>query len=112
MNGVHRNTLTFKICFMRKIKIIGTGVYVPQRCITSQQLEEYFAIQTSPLNVEISLKTSVHDKSKIQETVRKKLNELFQEHHVNPPNISFCPYNDLLGTKKLRRVERRFRIEE
>jgi putative adenylate-forming enzyme len=75
-------------------------------------IEEYVAIQTSPRDLEIMLKTSIYDESPLQKAVHKKLIHLMQEHHVDVPHISFCPYQESLATKKLRRIERRFHVEE
>jgi 3-oxoacyl-[acyl-carrier-protein] synthase-3 len=38
MNDVHLNMLIIKVYLMRNIKIVGTGIYIPTRCITSQEL--------------------------------------------------------------------------
>jgi len=38
MNNVHLNMLIFKVIIMRNIKIVGTGIYIPQRSITPQEL--------------------------------------------------------------------------
>ncbi len=87
--------------------------FIRQAIVTADLcIEEYFAIQTSPLNMEISLKTSIHDASIIQEKVRKKLIDLIQKHDVTLPNISFYPYVEDVKTRKLRRIERKFQVED
>jgi putative adenylate-forming enzyme len=75
-------------------------------------IEEYFVVQTSPLDMRISLKTSIYDELIIQEKVRKKLVDLIQEHAAIVPNISFHSYEEHISSKKLRRIERKFRVEE
>lgn len=85
--------------------------YIRRAIISADvSIEEYFAIQTSPMDVEISLKTSSQDNALTQDAVLKMMTHLLEEQRVDMPNITFSPFKTPLETRKLRRIERRFSI--
>lgn len=62
MNDVHLKLLILKVFIMRKIKITGTGVYIPQSCISSQALASKMQIDEKVLQ-KMGMKTRYYANS-------------------------------------------------
>ncbi len=87
--------------------------FIRQAIITADPcIEEYYVTQKSLLEIEVSLRTSVDDESIIQQKVRKSLINLIQQQDVELPMISFSYYSDEPTTRKTRRIQRKFVVQD
>lgn len=81
--------------------------FIRRAIITADSsIEEYFVLQTSPFDIEISIKADVLDPKLIHSAIRRKLNSLLEQYHIDPPNLTFTTYQHKSSQKKLRRIER------
>lgn len=87
--------------------------FIRQAIMTADPcIEEYFVVQKNPIEIEISLKVSANDEFIVQEKVRKKLIDLILKHDVKLPKISFSWFPDQPATNKMRRIQRKFLVQE
>lgn len=75
-------------------------------------IEEYRVVQKSLKTIEVALKAPSKDLIDIQQNILKRFSDLFEEQCVIAPHISFCEFQPPQVGKKLRRIERQFRVEE
>jgi putative adenylate-forming enzyme len=72
----------------------------------------YRIIQTAPNRIELSLRLDTNlAANTVQTSIREALESLFRRMDCIIPEIVAAPYESIPGTRKLRRVERRFSIE-
>ena len=79
----------------------------------SEAVEAYRAIQESPERLTVELQTTdVADASTAEQQIRTALAQLCERIGARTPDIEFAPYDFLPGAVKLRRVQRRFAVDE
>lgn len=85
--------------------------YIRRAIITAHPgIQEYFAIQLNPDELNLSIKIQASDEKIAQNAIRSNLLHLFQTFHTEIPRISFFPYVAPEGVTKLRRIERKFQV--
>lgn len=83
--------------------------FIRRAVITSSPLiVQYIVIQNSPTEITIS----IDSKDQVEELIRGSLEMMLSELGTIMPTIRFTPYSHVPTDKKLRRVERRFPIDE
>ncbi|MBB3109689.1 putative adenylate-forming enzyme [Paenibacillus phyllosphaerae] len=79
----------------------------------SPAIEEYRVIQHGEQELEVELQLAAGaDRETIEEQVTVKMKELLRRLHCRLPAITFASYSFTPGVRKLRRVERRWQMDE
>ncbi|OWA36020.1 adenylate cyclase [Saccharibacillus sp. O16] len=79
----------------------------------SEAVEAYRAVLESPEQLRIELQTADGaDALAVEEQVRQAMKQLCERIGAQLPRIEFAPYDFLPGATKLRRVQRRFAVNE
>jgi putative adenylate-forming enzyme len=87
--------------------------FIRRAIITAHHcIQEYLVIQHHPTQIEISLKISSDDPEGVREAVQRSLHFLFDQLGCQMPAITWSSYDRRPGTVKLRRVERRYQLED
>jgi len=83
-----------------------------RRCVlfSSDDIEEYKIIQTSPSSIDLFLSGDFNEKD-VQGKIQHELLQLFSEKELMTPVLTFYPYlPEAVRTKKLRRIQRNFDV--
>ncbi|MBA4493396.1 adenylate cyclase [Paenactinomyces guangxiensis] len=88
--------------------------FIRRAIITAdEEIEEYLAIQHSPEQVEISLRTAaVNNRGPIRQNILASLEKLCDHLGCLSPSVRFTSYSRKPGATKLRRVERKFPLQQ